>query len=40
MVQTVIDNAIVSSVQRALGKAKVIDKSLLDVDHAALARFS
>lgn len=35
----VIDNATVSSVQRALGKAKVRDASLLDVEQAALDRF-
>lgn len=34
-----IDNATVSSVQRALGKAKTRDPQLLDVEHATLDRF-
>ena len=35
-----IDNATISSVQRALGKAPLRDPSLLDIEHVALARFS
>lgn len=34
-----IDNATVSSVQRALGKAKTRDAALLDIEQAALDRF-
>lgn len=36
---TLIDNATVSSVQRALGKAKTRDAALLDIEQAALDRF-
>ncbi len=39
MTTTLIDNATVSSVQRALGKAKTGDASLLDIEQAALDRF-
>ncbi|CAD5374420.1 conserved hypothetical protein [Rubrivivax sp. A210] len=38
MISTLIDNATVSSVQRALGKAQIRDLSVLDVEHAALER--
>ena len=38
MITTLIDNATVSSVQRALGKAQLRDLSVLDVEHAALER--
>lgn len=38
MPTALIDNATVSSVQRALGKAKMRDAGLLDVEHAALDR--
>lgn len=39
MYTTIVDNSTVSSVQRALGKAKTRDPALLDVEHAALDRF-
>lgn len=39
MPTSLIDNATVSSVQRALGKAKTRDAALLDVEQAALDRF-
>lgn len=39
MTTILIDNATVSSVQRALGKAKLRDSGVLDVEHAALERF-
>lgn len=40
MVSVLIDNATVSSVQRALGKAQLRDVGIIDVEHAALGRFS
>lgn len=40
MTRVLIDNATISSVQRALGKASLREPSLLDVEHVALARFS
>jgi hypothetical protein len=40
MTRVLIDNATISSVQRALGKASIREPSLLDVEHVALARFS
>ena len=40
MAKILIDNATISSVQRALGKAPLKEPALLDVEHAALARFS
>jgi hypothetical protein len=40
MFRTLIDNATVSSVQRALGKAQTRDLAVLDVEHAALERFA
>lgn len=40
MVTALIDNATVSSIQRALGKAKLRDVGVLDVEHAALGRFA
>lgn len=40
MTTALIDNATVSSVQRALGKAKLRDSGVLDIEHAALGRFS
>jgi hypothetical protein len=40
MLATLIDNATVSSVQRALGKAQTRDLAILDVEHAALERFT
>jgi len=40
MICTLIDNATVSSVQRALGKAQTRDLTVLDVEHAALERFA
>ena len=39
MTFALIDNATVSSVQRALGKAKTRDAALLDIEQAALDRF-
>ena len=39
MTHVLIDNATVSSVQRALGKAAIREPSLLDVEHVALSRF-
>jgi len=39
MTTVLIDNATVSSVQRALGKAKSRDAGILDIEHAALERF-
>ena len=39
MSAALIDNSTVSSVQRALGKAKTREPALLDVEHAALDRF-
>ncbi|KAB2872859.1 MAG: hypothetical protein F9K36_11645 [Burkholderiaceae bacterium] len=39
MTLALIDNATVSSVQRALGKAKTRDAALLDIEQAALDRF-
>jgi hypothetical protein len=39
MTTVLIDNATVSSVQRALGKAKTRNMALLDIEHAALDRF-
>ena len=39
MALALIDNATVSSVQRALGKAKTRDAALLDIEQAALDRF-
>ncbi|MDQ1637195.1 MAG: hypothetical protein QOF62_534 [Pyrinomonadaceae bacterium] len=40
MTKVLIDNATISSVQRALGKASLREPSLLDVEQVALARFS
>ncbi len=40
MAKVLIDNATISSVQRALGKAPVNEPALLDIEHVALARFS
>jgi hypothetical protein len=40
MVKILIDNATISSVQRALGKAPLKEPALLDIEHVALARFS
>ena len=40
MIATLIDNATVSSVQRALGKAQTRDLTILDVEHAALERLA
>jgi hypothetical protein len=40
MTKVLIDNATISSVQRALGKASLREPSLLDIEHVALARFS
>jgi hypothetical protein len=40
MIKALIDNATVSSVQRALGKAKLNDFGVLDIEHAALGRFA
>jgi hypothetical protein len=40
MVKVLIDNATISSVQRALGKAPLKEPALLDIEHVALARFS
>lgn len=39
MTKVLIDNATISSVQRALGKAPLKDPALLDIEHVALARF-
>ncbi|MEK8089340.1 hypothetical protein [Thermithiobacillus plumbiphilus] len=39
MAKVLIDNATISSVQRALGKAPLKDPALLDIEHVALARF-
>jgi hypothetical protein len=39
MIRTLVDNATVSSVQRALGRAQTRDLTVLDVEHAALERF-
>jgi hypothetical protein len=39
MTITLIDNATVSSVQRALGKAQLNDSAILDIEHASLERF-
>src|SRR5690606_10914829 len=39
MTHVLIDNATVSSVQRALGKAAIREPSLLDVEHVTLSRF-
>ncbi|MBI5279063.1 MAG: hypothetical protein HY854_21690 [Burkholderiales bacterium] len=40
MLRTLIDNATVSSVQRALGKAQLKDPGTLDIEHAALERLA
>ncbi len=40
MTRILIDNATISSVQRALGKASIRDRSLLDIEHVALGRFA
>ena len=40
MSKVLIDNATISSVQRALGKAPLKEPALLDIEHVALARFS
>lgn len=40
MAKVLIDNATISSVQRALGKAPLKEPALLDIEHVALARFS
>jgi hypothetical protein len=39
MTKILIDNATISSVQRALGKAPLKEPALLDIEHVALARF-
>ncbi|MEG3438273.1 hypothetical protein V0288_14180 [Pannus brasiliensis CCIBt3594] len=39
MTRILIDNATISSVQRALGKAPLKEPALLDIEHIALARF-
>ncbi len=39
MNKVLIDNATISSVQRALGKAPIKDPALLDIEHVSLARF-
>lgn len=39
MAKVLIDNATISSVQRALGKAPLKEPALLDIEHVALARF-
>ena len=40
MAKILIDNATISSVQRALGKAPLKEPALLDIEHVALSRFS
>lgn len=40
MTKILIDNATISSVQRALGKAPLKEPALLDIEHVALSRFS
>ncbi|MBE8994780.1 hypothetical protein [Microcystis aeruginosa] len=40
MTKVLIDNATISSVQRALGKAPLKEPALLDIEHVALSRFS
>jgi hypothetical protein len=40
MTTALIDNATVSSIQRALGKAKLRDLGVLDIEQAALGRFA
>lgn len=40
MNKILIDNATISSVERALGKAPVREPALLDIEHVALSRFS
>jgi len=40
MAKVLVDNATISSVQRALGKAPLKEPALLDIEHVALARFS
>ncbi len=40
MSSVLLDNATISSVQRALGKAPIKEPALLDVEHVALERFS
>lgn len=39
MAKVLIDNATISSVQRALGKAPLKEPALLDIEHVALSRF-
>lgn len=39
MAKVLIDNATISSVQRALGKAQLKEPALLDIEHVCLARF-
>lgn len=39
MPTAVVDNATVSSVQRALGQAQIRDRALLEIEHTALDRF-
>ena len=40
MSRVLLDNATISSVQRALGKAPTKEPALLDIEHVALERFS
>ncbi|MFM7448316.1 MAG: hypothetical protein ACKO24_06945 [Leptolyngbyaceae cyanobacterium] len=40
MTKILIDNATISSVERALGKAPLKEPALLDIEHVALSRFS
>lgn len=39
MSKVLIDNATISSVQRALGKAPLKEPALLDIEHVSLSRF-